>query len=117
MHDLDADALHQAGETAHDAVDDAAAVRLHLVEVERDAVDPDAERRQALARLVERMRRLHHRLRRDAPDVQAGAADAAEQPLLDAHDRRAELDGADRCWIAARTGPENREIAFDCHMG
>ena len=102
-------------ETAYDPVDDAAAVRLHLVEVERDAVDLDAERRHALTRLVERVRRLHHRLRRDAPDVEAGAADAAEKPLLDAHDRRAELDGADRCGIAARTCPENREIAF--HMG
>ena len=113
LHDLDADALHEAAETLHDAVHDALAVGLHLLEVERDAIDLDAERREPLARLVEAVRRLHEGLRRDAADVQAGAPHGA---FLDAHDRGAELHRPDRRRIAAGACAEHREIAFDSHI-
>ena len=74
LDDLDAVALQQAAEALDDAVDDAAAVALHLLEVEVDVAERDAELREVPLRVVVGVRGLHHRLRRDAADVQARAA-------------------------------------------
>ena len=93
-------ALSRPGEALDDAVDDAAAVALHLLEVEVDVADPHAELREVPLRVVEGVRGLHHRLGRDAADVEAGAAHRLG--LLDDHDRRTQLRRADRRWIAAR---------------
>ena len=78
LDDLDAVALEQAGQALDDAVDDAAAVALHLLEVEVDVADAHAELREMPLRVVVGVRGLHHRLRRDAADVEAGAADHAD---------------------------------------
>ena len=74
LDDLDAVALEQAGEALDDAVDDAAPVALHLLEVEVDVAEAHAELREVPLRVVVGVRGLHHRLGRDAADVQAGAA-------------------------------------------
>ena len=84
-------------------------LRLDLVEVEAETLDDDAEGLELALRLVEGVRGLHHRLGRDAADVEAGAADGT---LLHADHARAELGGPDRCRVAAGAGAEDEKITF-----
>ncbi len=100
LDDLDAVALEQPGEALDDAVHDPAAVALHLLEVEIDVAEAHAELREVALRVVVGVRRLHHRLGRDAADVEARAAHRLG--LFDDHDRGPQLRGADRRGIAAR---------------
>ena len=106
--DLDAVGLEQPGQALDDAGHDAAAIALDLLEVEIDVAEPDAELREVALRVVVRVRRLDHRLGRDAADVQARTADrhrllaAYRGGLLDDDDGGTQLRGADRRWIAAR---------------
>ena len=74
LDDLDAVALEQPGEALDDAVHDAAAVALHLLEVEVDVAEAHAQLREVPLRVVVGVRRLHHRLGRDAANVEARAA-------------------------------------------
>ena len=100
--------LSSPAEALDDAVDDAAAVVLDLLEVEIDVAEPHAELREVALRVVVGVRRLDHRLGRDAADVEARAANrhrllaAYRRRLLDDDDGRTQLRGADRRWIAAR---------------
>ncbi len=66
LDDLDAVGLEQPGEALDDAVHDAAAVALHLLEVEIDVADAHAELCEVPLRVVVGVRGLHHGLRRDA---------------------------------------------------
>ena len=106
--DLDAVGLEQPGQALDDAVDDAAAIALDLLEVEIDVAEPDAELREVPLRVVVGVRRLDHRLRRDTAHVQARTANrqrllaAYRGGLLDDDDGGTQLRGADRRWIAAR---------------
>ena len=106
--DLDAVGLEQPGQALDDAGHDAAAIALDLLEVEIDVAEPDAELREVPLRVVVGVRRLDHRLGRDAADVQARAANrhrllaAYRGGLLDDDDGSTQLRGADRRWIAAR---------------
>ena len=61
-------------------------------------------------RLLERVRGLHPRLRRDAADGDARPANAI---LLDEHHAGAELGGADGGRVAARPAPEDGDITLD----
>jgi hypothetical protein len=108
-HDLHAVGLQQPAEALDDTVDDGAAVRLDLVEVELQPRGLDPERRHVTARLVPGVCGLHHRFCGDAADVQAGPANGA---LLHADDRSAELGGADRGGIAAWPRAEYEDVAF-----
>ena len=84
-----------AGEPLHDRV----LVRAQLGEVERRRAERHAvlgERR----RLADRERHVQQRLRRDAADVQADAAE--RRVALDEHDALAEICGAKRRGVAAR---------------
>ena len=89
-------------------VDDAGLPGVRGGEVEVRLADPDAELREALLGLPEREGGLHPRLRRDAADAEAGAAELGL--LLDAGDRRAQLRGADRGGVAARAAPEDGDV-------
>src|SRR5205823_1159775 len=72
----------------------------------------DAELREMLLRLLERERRLHPRLRRDAADTQARPAEVAL--LLDAGHLRPELRRADRGGVTAGAAAEDCDV--DVHQ-
>ena len=63
---------------------------------------------EVVARLLEQMRGLQQRLGRDAADIEAGAAEGGA--LLDHRHLHAELGGADRRHIAARTGADHDKV-------
>src|SRR3954466_13251479 len=71
LHPLDAVRLQQARDAPRHLLDDTGLPLVGRREVERRAVDLDAELRERLVPLVEEVRGLHPRLRRDAPDAQA----------------------------------------------
>ena len=89
-------------------LDDAGLPRVRRGEVEPRLADLDAELREALLGLLQRERGLHPRLRRDAADAQAGAAEL--RLLLDARDLRAELRGADRGGVAAGASAQDGDV-------
>ncbi len=76
---------------AEEEVDAAGVLADHLVlarhhrrEVEPDRADLDAVRGQRVPRLVEFLRGLQQRLRRDAADIEAGAAEASSRLSMQA---------------------------------
>ena len=74
----------------------------------------DAVRGEIVAGFLEQVRGLQQRLGRDAADIEAGAAEG--RALLDHGHLHAELGGADRRHIAARSGADHDEIeGFVCH--
>ncbi len=82
--------------------------RHHGRQVERHVADLDAVLRQRMLRLGEMLRRLQQRLRRDAADIEAGAAERGA--LFDAGDAHAELRRADRRDIAARPAADHDDV-------
>ncbi len=95
VHDLDLVALQQRADAAGEAADDAVLPFDRAREVERRPLDLEAERRRRrrlLVCVVDRIGGMDDRLRRDAADIEAGAAQPALAPaLLDEHDVEAEL--------------------------
>ena len=79
-------------------------------EIELGRLDDDAERGEAMRRLVEHFGGVEQRLRRDAADVEAGAAEASS--LFRHGDFHPELRGADRADIAAGAGADDDEIVL-----
>ena len=78
LDDLDAVGLQQPGEALHDAVDDAAACWPAPASKSISTLPTlHAELCERAVCVVDGVGALHHRLRRDAADVQAGAADGA----------------------------------------
>ena len=110
---LDAVRLEEAGDAAGHLLDDAVLPGGRLPEVELRLGDADAELRERLAGVVERVRGLHPGLGRDAPDAQAGAAEL--RLLLDADDLAPELGGANRCGVPGRPASEDGDVTF--HAG
>ena len=77
VHPLDAVRLEERGDAARHLRDDGRLPLVRRREVEPRLVDGDAELAERVARLVQEVRGLHPRLRRDAADAQAGAAELA----------------------------------------
>ena len=102
----DAAGLDQAGQALVQPVDDAVLVleqRRHV-----DAVEAWSSRRwTALAGLVGDLGGVQQGLGRDAAPVQAGPADLV---LLDQHDRRTQLGGADGGGVTAGPPAENHQV-------
>ena len=90
------------------AVDHLVLVAQHHLEIEADLTRPDTVIGHAVAGLVEQMRGVQQGLRRDAADIETGAAQAAA--LLDAGDLHAELRRLDGTDIAARPAADHHEI-------
>ena len=107
LDDRDAVGLQQPAEARHGAVDDLLLVGLHLRPVDLDARHLDAQLGERGVRVLDGVRALHQGLRGDAADVQAGAAEA---PLLDHGHGQAELAGADRGRVSARSAAENGDV-------
>ena len=114
LHPLDAVRLEEAGDALRHLLDDARLPLVRGAEVElrlgRRCTPSFAK---LLVGLVQEVRGLHPRLRRDAPDAQAGAAELGL--LLDARDLRAQLGGADRGGVAA--GPAAQDCDVYVHAG
>ena len=108
QHVLDLVLLEQEGDALGQVVNHLVLARKHGVEVGFDAADLDAVVGELVGGRLEVMRRLQQRLRRDAADVEAGAAE--RRPLLDAGHPHAELRRADRGDIAARAGADDDDI-------
>src|SRR5690606_15784307 len=82
-------------------------VHQHLLEVEL-RLDLDAEFAELVSGLVEQFRSVQQRLRGNAADIEAGAAEG--RPFLDHRDLHPELRRADRRNIAAGSRTNDREI-------
>src|SRR5581483_3354605 len=108
LHPFDTVRLEEARNALRHLLHDAGLPRIRRTEVELRLADVDAELREALLCLLQRERGLHPRLRRNAADAQARAAEL--RLLLDARDLRAELCGANRCGIAAGAAPEHGDV-------
>ena len=111
-HDLDLARLGQRLEAADELVDDAVLPGADLVDVDRRLLEADA----GLAELVglgQDLGDVQQRLRRDAADVQADAA----EPLaaVDQRDGEPEVRRAERGGVAARTAAEHGHL--DLHVG
>ena len=88
-------------------------------EVDGRTLDPDAERRRPrlLDGVMEGVGGMDQRLRRDAADIEAGAAQPASlfrlAALLDQHGVEAELAGADRRDVAAGPAAHDQDLGID----
>src|SRR4029453_12012418 len=90
-------------------LDDAGLPLVRGREVELRRTDLDAELGERVLRLLDRKRRLHPGLGRDAADAQTGTAELGR--LIDADALCAQLCGANRGCVAARAPSENRDVA------
>ena len=107
--------LEQEGDAVDVGGDGVVLVLHHRGEIELRRADDDAERREAVAGLLEHLRGVKQRLGGDAADVEAGAAERLA--LLDHGDLHAELRGADRADIAAGAGADDDEIiGHECSL-
>ena len=88
--------------------------RQHLAQVELDVSRLDAVGRQEVVEVVIVVRRIEKRLGRDAPDVQARAAErrlaARIEPCVDARGAEPELRGPNRRNVSAGAGPDDDDI-------
>ena len=111
LHPLDAVRLEEGRDALRHLLDDAG---LPLVRGRRSRAGARRRLTPSLAnvssRLLQRERGLHPRLRRDAADAQAGAAELGL--LLDAGDLRAELRRADRGGVAAGAAAEDGDVTL-----
>ena len=102
LHPLDAVRLEERGDAAGHLRDDGGLPLVRRREVELGLAHRDAELRERVARLVQEVRGLHPRLRRDAADAQAGAAELRAPPRCRRRSRRAERRGSPPCSRRAR---------------
>ena len=106
--------LEQRSHALGEAADDAVLPRHHRAEVELDAAHVDAVRAEPVACLVKELARVEQRLRRDAADVEARAAERFV--LLDTRDAHAELRGPDGRHVAARPRADDDEVVAVRHQ-
>ena len=103
----DLDVAEECSDAVSQPVDDAVLPALGGGQVDVDVSDDAGAGGDPLPRAIEVVSDRDQRLRRDAPDVQAGPA----QPrLLDEDDLAAELDGAGGRGVAARPAPDDEDV-------
>ena len=105
--------LEQEGDALGRGVDNLALALHELGEVERGRRQHDAVHAEIVPRFLEQVRGLQQCLRRNAADVEAGAAQG--RALLDDGDFQAELGRADRGDVAAGSGADHDEIKCLSH--
>ena len=110
-HDLDLARLGHAGEAAGQLADDLLLPAAQLVEVDLRRAERDAVRRASAFDFVHHGGDVQQRLRRNAADVEAHAAE--RRVALDEHRLHAEIGGAERGGVAAGAGAEHEHLAFD----
>ena len=99
--------LGQPRQAAGQLLDHPVLPAAQLVDVDRGVGEADAVRRHVL-RLVDDLGGVQQRLRRDAADVEAHAAE--RRPALDQHYLLAEVGGPERGGVAARTRAEHEHL-------
>src|SRR5262249_55164006 len=108
----------EEGDALDVAVDALVLVFHHAGKIELGLADADAHPCEAMPRLLVELGRVQKRLRRDASDIEAGAAEGVV--LLNHGGLEPELRGADRTHIAAGAGTNDDEIvgshAADSYM-
>src|SRR6185312_15424077 len=82
----------------------------HLLQIEFRRGNADAHFRESMSRLVEQFGGMQQRLRRDAADVEAGAAEG--RALLDHRGLETKLRRANGADIAAGAGADDDEIVL-----
>ena len=107
---LDAVRLEEQRDARGHLLDDAVLPLVRRAEFELEAAELHAELVEGVLGLLQRERGLHPRLRRDAADAQAGAAELGL--AIDARDLRAELRSADRGRVTTRPSSENGDVDF-----
>src|SRR6185312_1775374 len=101
------DALGEVG-------DDLVLAAHHRRQIDGGAIDLDSVRREPVRRLLVEVRGLQQRLRRDAADIEAGAAERAA--LLHAGRLKPKLRRADGADIAAGSAADDDEVELSiCH--
>src|SRR5260221_3523958 len=108
LHDFDLVFLHQVGDARSELAHDLALALHHRAEIEPDVAGDDAVRGEPLLREMEMFARRQQRLARDAPDVEAGAAERFV--LLHDGGFEAELRGADRGDVTAGAASDDDEL-------
>ena len=110
----DAAGLEHRLDAGRELLDDAALAHLHRLDVDAEPADVNAVRLELRVRAVIELGGLEQRLRRNAADVQAGAAEQARAllvlPVVDAGGRQTELRGAQRGRIAGRTAADDDDV-------
>ena len=109
-HDLDLALLGQPGQPAGELVDDGVLPAAQLVDVDLGLAEADAVGG-GLLDVAHHAGDVQQRLRRDAADVEADAA----EPLvaLDQHGLEPEVGGAERGGVAAGAGAEHDHVGLD----
>jgi hypothetical protein len=108
--DRDLALLAHAGEAAVHLRDDLVLVRAQLVEFDFRRAEGDADVG-GVRGFVDDARGVQQRLRRNAADVEADAAERAV--AFDEHDVLAEVGGAERGRVAAGAGAEHDDVAVE----
>ena len=110
LHPLDAVRLEQARDPAGHLLDDRRLPLVRARQVELGRADLDPELAKALLGLLQREGGLHPRLRRDAADAQAGAAELGLLLDTDRPSRRAARRGSRPCSRPGRLRGRQRRI-------
>ena len=105
--------LEQEVDALDVAVDALVLERHHRGEIELGRGDADAHFAEAMAGLLEQFGGVQQRLRRDAADIEAGAAEG--RALFNDGGLQAQLGRADGADIAAGTGADDDEVVFVSH--
>src|SRR5690606_26382487 len=100
--------LHQELDAFGEAVDGVVLLLQHLRQIEFDAADLHAHRRERLGRRFEILAGVQQRLRGNAADIEAGAAELAAG--FDDRGLEAELAGADGAIVATGAAANDNEI-------
>jgi hypothetical protein len=109
-HDVDLARARHAGDAAHELRHDAFLEFAQRVEIDRGRAVTDSVRRHPL-HFVHHEGRVQQRLRRNAADVEANAAERRE--ALDEDRLHPEIRGAESRGIAAGARAQHEHLAFD----
>jgi hypothetical protein len=109
-HDIDLALFGQRGQSAGQLADGAVFPAAQCVHIDLWFTEAQAAVGHALD-VFDHFRRMQQRLRRDAADVQADAAERG--PAFDQRDLHAEVGGTERGGIAAGAGTQHQQFCFE----
>src|SRR5690606_24569758 len=112
--------LEQLADAAGQLLDDPCLARLHRAEIELDLARPDAVGGELLLCPVQQFRGLEQRLGRDAPGVEAGAAEGATAvmilPVVDAGRAQAMLGRAYGRRVPGGAATDHDHVVVVAHL-
>ncbi len=108
MDDIDLVLLHQELDALDVAVNRLVLEHQHLLQIELGLADADAHLGEGMTGFLEQFGRMQQRLRRDAADIETGAAEG--RALFNDSHLHAELRRANGADITAGAGADDNEI-------